>query len=142
MISAASFSRGVPISTHRSSKRPYSGNSSRFFLTDSGAVFTSVLTAMRKKRLSPRPPLASRAKKIIFIVLSGSSAYARATVFAISSGEEFLIAPVLKNISRQKDSDERKAAAPFSVYVLLASFFRKFSIVILLPAGSPRELPR
>ena len=125
LISAsASSSSGVPKSTSRSSKRPYSATYFMFFRTASGSFSARHLSITRKTLRSPRPPLISRAKKRVFIAIFLSSVKARKKRSIISFSTARLIAPTVENKSRQSDNVDLFVTAPFSVSVLFDSFFK------------------
>ena len=132
IISIAFCSHCVPRRVQRSSYLPYSQKYSALRRTASGSSFARSFTASRKNLLSPRPPRTSRAKKMIFIVRTGSSAYARRTAVQISSEEAFLIAPARKNRSRHSELLVEYVLAPLNVFLIVDSFFNNSNITILL----------
>ena len=118
--------------TRMSSYLPYSAMFAMFFTTVPGSAFARYSRMTLKNLLSPRPPLMSRAKKRVFMAMSLSSAKALMNLVTISSSVADLSAPAVAKRSRQKDSVLILVTAPFSVYVLLSSFFKNLNIVLFL----------
>ena len=141
MYSIAAFSQGVPMRTKMSSYLPNSAMFAMFLTTVSGSAEARYSRITLKKRLSPKPPLMSRAKKRVFIAMSLSSANALMNLAIISSSSADLNAPAVAKRSKQKDSVPAKAAAPFSVLVLFASFLKKFNIFFSSLNKVPPGLP-
>ena len=111
----ASSSSFVPARTNRSSQRPYSEIRPMFFFKVSLWFSTRYTRMSLNICLSPAPSLTSLAQKRIFMARVGSSLKAKEKFLINLSLSCPLIAPIVKNRSTQKFSEEEFVAIPFSV---------------------------